>query len=185
MKLKKLQRQYYPFRGLLKATLLACVLLLSSFGQQQTTEYKLKAAFIYNFLQYIEWEPQSSNNEFVIAIVGSSPISQPLEDIARLKSGKDRKITIKYFNDADDIGACHILFIPETSPVPLNTILTKVPKGALTVSERDGYALRGTAINFIIVNNKLKFESNLRALSAAGLKASSQLLKLAIIVAGT
>ncbi|MES1224887.1 MAG: YfiR family protein, partial [Bacteroidota bacterium] len=61
-------------------------------------------------------------------------------------------------------------------------ILEKVEKRTLTVSEEEGYAKRGTAFNFVIKNDKLKFESNLNAINAAGLKAGSQLLKLAILV---
>jgi hypothetical protein len=64
----------------------------------------------------------------------------------------------------------------------LNYILSKTRPGVLTVSEQPGFAEAGTALNFVVVNNRLKFEANLKAISAAGLKAGSQLLKLAIIV---
>jgi hypothetical protein len=52
----------------------------------------------------------------------------------------------------------------------------------LTISEETGFARMGTAFNFVVLNNKLKFEANLNAIYLAGLRASSQLLKLAIIV---
>jgi hypothetical protein len=55
-------------------------------------------------------------------------------------------------------------------------------KNTLTISEQEGYAKQGTAINFIIVDSKLKFEANTKAIISAGLIASSQLLKLAVIV---
>jgi hypothetical protein len=147
------------------------------------TEYKLKAAFMYNFIQYIDWNSATpGSNEFIIGIIGHSDIDEPLHEIALSKTGSDKKIIIRHFNTPEEITFCHILFIPRETPIPLNAILAKVPKGTLTVSEKRGYARQGTAINFVLVDNKLKFESNLKALNASGLKASSQLLKLAIIV---
>jgi hypothetical protein len=75
------------------------------------------------------------------------------------------------------------LFISQNSSIPLDDILAKTTgKGILIISEQDGYAELGTAINFVIVNRKLKFEANVKAINAAGLTASSQLLKLAIII---
>jgi len=75
-----------------------------------------------------------------------------------------------------------MLFIPRSAPFDLTEILDKVDKGTLTVSEEGGAAKLGTAINFVIINDKLKFEINKRSIYLAGLKASSQLLKLAEIV---
>ncbi|MEO5907735.1 MAG: YfiR family protein [Ginsengibacter sp.] len=51
-----------------------------------------------------------------------------------------------------------------------------------TISEQPGFAEQGTAFNFVVKRNRLKFEANLKSISSAGLKAGSQLLKLAIIV---
>jgi hypothetical protein len=94
----------------------------------------------------------------------------------------NRKITIKNFDKPEDITYCNILFIPKKIPYALRSVLEKVGRGTLTISEESGYAKQGTSFNFIINNDKLKFEANLKALYLAGLKASSQLLKLAIIV---
>jgi hypothetical protein len=65
----------------------------------------------------------------------------------------------------------------------LEDILEKTSgKGTLIISEKNGYAVQGAGINFVIIKQKLKFEANVKALNAAGLTASSQLLKLAIII---
>ena len=58
----------------------------------------------------------------------------------------------------------------------------KAGKGTLTISEETGFADMGSAINFVVINDKLKFEANVKSITDEGLKASSQLLKLAIIV---
>jgi len=169
------------------AKLLLIGMLVCSFGfvpeTDETIEYTIKAAFIYKFTNYIEWNAPTTGDEFVIGIVGNSPIKDQLDEIARTKTVNAKKITIRQYNRPEEIGACHILFIPEKSPVNIYEILSRTNgKAILTISERDGYAAKGTDINFIQVDNKLKFEANPKAISAGGLKASSQLLKLAIIV---
>ena len=157
--------------------------LYSSFAwcQSKEEEYNLKAAFVYNFTKYINWPP-TIEDEFIIGIVGQSPIEVPLQEIAKTKIVDDKKIIIKTFNKAEDISFCNILYISKNSSIPLYSILTKTGYGTLTISEEEGYARQGTAFNFVLVKDKLKFESNVRALNSARLKASSQLLKLAIIV---
>jgi hypothetical protein len=153
-------------------------------GQKdQSSEYNLKAAFIYNFTRYIDWKQEPDENEFVIGIMGASPISDPLGEIVKTETVDNKKIIIKRFNKPADISFCHILFISQNAGVALEEILAKTAgKNMLIVSEQDGYAEQGTAINFVVVNRKLKFEANVKAINSAGLTASSQLLKLAIIV---
>ncbi|MEO6327556.1 MAG: YfiR family protein [Ginsengibacter sp.] len=150
--------------------------------QSQEGEYNLKAAFVYNFTKYITWGTFVSENDFIIGVIGSSPVYEPLAEIARTKTVNDKKIIIKHFDKPEDISYCNILYIPKNTPFPLYSIFTRLNNGTLTISEEEGYAQQGTAFNFVLVKDKLRFESNIRAINSAGLKASSQLLKLAIIV---
>ena len=158
--------------------------LVSHFQEVPTEaeEYALKAVFIYNFTKYIEWQPYSmDNDEFVISVLGPSPVIKPLLEIAATKTVKGKKIIIRQFYSPDDIRFTHILFISQKNTSTLYSVLSKVSKGTLTIGERDGAALEGAAFNFVIINNKLKFEANTDAITLAGLKASSELLKLAIL----
>jgi hypothetical protein len=166
---------------------LGLLICLFSFSKKQdgkiAEEYSLKAACILNFINFIEWDGSNIDGDFIIGVVASSPITQSLEDIAKTKTVGNKKISIRYFDSPDEIGDCQILFIPANNSFSLNEILSKVNhKNILTISEQDGYSQQGTAINFFIVNNKIKFEVNVNSLNAQGLKASSQLLKLAKIV---
>ena len=145
-------------------------------------EASLKAAFIYNFTKYIDWNHYDDAATFIIGIIGSSPVISPLNEIAETNTVQSKKIEIRVFNSPDDIQFCNILFIPEKSPYPLASVLAKANKGMLTISEEPDFARQGTAFNFVIKNGKLKFEANLKALGQADVKAGSQLLKLAIIV---
>lgn len=157
--------------------------VISMSAQSDNQEYNLKAAFIYNFTQFIEWSTPATGNEFCIGVIGSSPISAALEDIAKTKTVNGKKIIIRHFYTPEEISFCNILFIPQNNTISLDEIVEKTKsKNILTISEQEGYARRGIAINFIVMNAKLKFEANTKAINSEGLKASSQLLKLAVIV---
>lgn len=153
------------------------------FAQTEAEESNLKAAFIYNFTHFIEWDDDVFPNEFVIGVVGRSLMDKPLEEIAKTRTVNDKKIVIKYFNTPEEIKKCNILFISKKTKIPLVEFL-KIPalKKSLIISERDDYALKGAGINFVVKDNKLKFEVNTNAINNSGLKMSAQLLKLAIIV---
>jgi hypothetical protein len=174
----------WPAKLLLQIPLV--FLLLCSFTPPQPdddAEYGIKAAFIYKFTNYIEWDGALPATEFVIGIVGRSPVSTYLAEIAQTKTIKGKKIVIHEFNSPEDISPCQILFISRKSTAALDDILAMVgANSTLTISEKPGYAKKGTTINFIEVDDKLKFEVNTKGLNSARLKASSQLLKLAIII---
>lgn len=160
------------------------ILLIGAFAvkakAQSGQEAALKAVFIYNFTKYVDWD--NIGNEFVIGVLGSSPIENALTEIAKTNTIKNKRIVIRHYTKPEDIRTCQILFIAKKTSYPLPSILNEVGRGVLTISEEDGYSKQGTAFNFVIINDKLKFEANLKAIDDAGLKASSQLLKLAIIV---
>jgi hypothetical protein len=151
-------------------------------AQNAQQEANLKAAFIYNFTKYIDWGTYDRDSMFVIGIAGDSPIIESLHAIAATSRINNKKIIVKSINSSREIPDCDIVFISKKCRMPLNYILGKTRPGQLTISEQPGFAEAGTAFNFVLVNNRLKFEANLKAISSAGLKAGSQLLKLAILV---
>ncbi len=162
--------------------LLCCITQVNVWGQTANQEASLKAVFIYNFTKYIEWDNLNSEDNFIIGIMGSSALDATIEAIARKNFVKNKKIILRHFNSPEEIGNCHILFIPRDYPGPVRSVTEKVGKKVLVIGDKVNAARQGAAINFVLVNDKLKFEINTEAVYSAGLKASSQLLKLAIIV---
>ncbi|MDQ2862317.1 MAG: YfiR family protein [Bacteroidota bacterium] len=159
--------------------LIACGAI--GFAQNKAEESNLKAAFIYNFIKYIDWNADSAA-EFSIGVIGPSPVYQYLQGVAATKTVNDKKIVVKHFDNPDSITFCNILFISESDPFSLSEVLAKIGRGTLIVSEEPGLAKQGTAFNFVEVRDKLKFEANVKSISSSGLKVSSRLLKLAKIV---
>jgi hypothetical protein len=151
-------------------------------------EYTLKAAFLYRFTDYVDWENNAADN-FSIAIVGESEITSPLIDLAGDKKIKNKRIRVNAFNNINDltastngIGAYQIIFVSHNYTGIENVISKVADLPILVITEERGAAEKGAVINFLIVSNKLKFEVNMKAVYRSGLKISSQLLQHAILV---
>lgn len=151
-----------------------------SFGQVDT--YKYHSIFIYQFTKYIEWP--SNSGEFVIGVLGDSPIIAELEQMARTKSTPDRKFKIKKLNSVAAVLDCKLVFVCNSRSNDLAKILSMInTKPILIVSEKEGDALRGSHMNLIFESGKLKMEMNRTRTLLNGFKVSSELIKFATIVA--
>ncbi len=162
--------------------LLSLFLLLCSVVQVNAqVNYKIHSLFIYKFTQYIEWP--SKSGDFVIGVVGNSPIISELEAIAATKKVDTRNIVVKKMAASADFGECQMVFVSEGQSATIGTIAGKLQgKPVLLVSESPGAAKKGSGINFVIVDDKMKFELNKAAVEKQGLKVSGDLTKLAIVV---
>lgn len=149
-----------------------------------TQEYELKAAFIYRFIDYVEWNKNNNLKTFEIAVLSESPITEMLIEIGRDKKAKNKNMDVREYYDLNDIDFCNILFVSKNYNSPIETVISKFgDKNVLIITEQSGYCAKGAQINFSVFGNKLKFEVNLNAAKRAGLKISSQLLEHAIIIA--
>ena len=151
--------------------------------QKDDTNAKIKAVFLYNFTRYFEW-PNNKSGNFIISILGENPnLVHELNKMAATKMVGSQKIEIKNIKDLKEIESSNILFIlPDKSAVLADAVSKFKGKGTLIVTEKAGLAKVGSAINFIIEENKQKFELNKTSASKAGLKVSSALDPLAAAI---
>lgn len=148
-----------------------------------TKEENLKAAFIYNFTKYIIWSDDYTSQTFNISIIGESNILFSLNEIAESRKVGEKEIIVNKIKDINNLSQSHIIFISSSERDRLSDILNKInEKNILTISHSDGFAKMGVAINFFISNGKVRFELNQKVIERAGLKVSSQLQRLAVIV---
>jgi hypothetical protein len=161
--------------------LLACLLPYFIIGQA-SREYDIKAAFLYNFSQYIEWS-DIPDDEFRIAVIGHSPITEKLRSIVNGNKFKGKNTVITEYDDLSSVTPSQILYLPSNTHIPLVQVLDKFGNTAtLIITEMPGYAEAGSNINFVIVQNRLKFELNVTARNITQFNISSNLLKHAILV---
>lgn len=143
--------------------------------------HNVKAVCIYNFTKYIDWMDDDASSTFDIAVVGESAIVDPLVRIAQKQRVRNKEIRIRHFQNADQIDRCHILFVPESQQTQLKPIVDKIRgKNILIVSEIEGGLDIGVMINFLFLQETIKFEINLRDMKKAGFAPGSELLKLAV-----
>jgi len=156
-------------------------------AEEPSKEYLIKAAFIYNFTQFIEWPADSfasPDAPFVVGVVGHDPFNGVLDQAFADKVVGDRKVVIRYFDSIGVAEPCQLLFISRSEERPLvNVFKRKFGAAAvLTVGEFDSLLTIGGGIRFFAENNKIRFEISLDATDRARLKISSKLLKLAKVV---
>jgi hypothetical protein len=148
----------------------------------QAGEYDLKAAFLLNFAKYVEWPASATRTSFVVGVVGADPFGGALEKIEG-KPVRGLTVAVKKFKTVAAVADCDLLFVPIGESTKLSEILAGVRgKNVLLVGESSGFATGGGGVNFVVEDKKLRFEINQDAAADAGLKISSQLLKLARVV---
>jgi len=152
-------------------------------------EYRIKAAFLYNFTLYTEWPPDSfpkSDSPIVLAVAGDDPFGSELDTAVRGKTVRGRAIEVHRISKAGDAPPCHVLFLSNDQARNLPQFLHRVEdRLPLTVGEADDFTRIGGAIRFFVEGNKVRFEVNTDALARARVKMSSKLLSLAKIVRDT
>jgi YfiR/HmsC-like len=150
-------------------------------------EYAIKAAFLYQFLNYVDWPAESfaeKSAPFVIGVHGTNPFDDVLNQIAQDKKVAGRGIEIRTLTAASDVTKCHILFVPKSVPASVQDAVIKAANGShtLTVGESDDFIDRGGAAQFVLEGNKVRFVFNKEVIAKNNLKVSSKLLALAKIV---
>jgi len=149
----------------------------------ETNLDQLKTAFIYNFTKYIIWPERDQDKTFKIGVLGKSSIIAPLQELAEKKLANDQPIEVHFFKTIQDLKDSQILFIADSEKEQIGAILSTLGnKPILTISDSPGFCERGIMINFFTQGDLVKFELNPVKLESVGLKASSQLQKLARIV---
>jgi hypothetical protein len=174
---------------------LVCLFVLPVIGMQNppqistAREYQLKAVFLFNFTQFVEWPPEvfaEPNTPLVIGIVGEDPFGSYLDEIAAGEKINNHPLVIRRFQTTDDITACHILFVNLKGNVALGEVIGSLKnKSILTVGDSDRFIRSGGMIRFFTENNKIRIRIDPEATKEARLTISPKLLKLAEIYSPT
>jgi YfiR/HmsC-like len=160
-----------------------------------SSEYLVKAGFIYNFAKFVEW-PSTAFAEpdapIVIGVLGTDPFGDIINHVVEGKKIGTRGFVIRRFKwskelkDSKDFKDCRILFVSSSEKMHFEEIFEAV-KGlpVLTVGETPGFAERGGMIRLMLEDNRVRFEVNVDAAHDGNLNISSRLLTLARIIAPT
>jgi hypothetical protein len=158
-------------------------------GSAQTgpsREYQIKAVFLFNFAQFVEWPPAAfagSNSPLVIGILGGDPFGAYLDETVRDEKVNNRPLAIQRYHQVDEIKTCHVLFISRSEASHLEQILVRLKdRSILIVGDGDDFVQRGGMIRLATTQNKIRLSINVDAAKAANLTISSKLLRAADLV---
>jgi hypothetical protein len=166
------------------STLLFATAVICSISYSQMGIPKAQAMFIFNFCRLIEWPAPYRTGPFKIAVLGTTAVAEELDIYTHGKKVGTQEIQVIRFKSVEEIGSCHILFVPFARSKQLAEIsaaLQGVGKSVLIITEKKGALNEGSAINFIIQEDKLKFELKGENASKNGIKVSSKLQEMAIM----
>ncbi|MCE5199575.1 MAG: YfiR family protein [Armatimonadota bacterium] len=174
------------FMGMAVAILLLTALPQIGAVGRTANEYEVKAAFLYNFAQFVEWPSdvfRDSKSPMVIGVFGQDPFGSTLDEAVKNKTVNGRRFVIKRFKALRDIETCQILFVSASEGERVEKAARAAGgKGVLTVGESSHFIDHGGIINFTIDNSKIGLEISVDHARNASLKISSKLLRLAKVV---
>lgn len=168
---------------LMKTLALAAMLISGNAFSQERSVEEVYSMMVYNFTKYVQWPDHAGSGEFVIGVVGSGEIYKILNEWYGGKPRGSKTYVIKKFNSAAEVSDCHVVYIDKSKSNDFDVVNNKVKgKGTLVITDKSGLGEKGSAINFKMVDNKLKFELNQKAIEASNLKVSGALTSMAILI---
>ena len=160
----------------LAIVLLGC--LGASVRAQELPEYRLKAAFVYNFIAFTEW-PAATGSTLNLCIYGPDPFGPEIDGLQG-KAINDRSIALQRKTAVDALRGCHIVFVGPQAQEALPRVLESLRgQPVLTIADSAGAMRRGVALNMNVAGGKVTFEANVQAARAHAVTLSSKLLRLA------
>lgn len=170
--------------------ILSLTLLLAGKGHaapSSSLEYRVKAAYLLQFTRYTEWPSQafpSATAPIRICILGPDPFGDTLEKTVTGRKSGTRGIEVHRLTEFKG-SSCHVIFIGQTQEGTEAEVLKSAEgKPILTIGESNGFLSRGGILKFIILEDTVQFEVNLKIARHSLLKLSSRMLALAKRVVG-
>ncbi|GJL76261.1 YfiR family protein [Nitrosomonas sp.] len=147
----------------------------------ELVEYKVKAAFIYNFIAFTQW-PADTGQTLNLCIYGKDYFDDEIDKLQN-RSVNNHQIKVIRTDSIEQLQDCQAIFFSKSVREKLPALLDVIRnKPVLTLADSPGAATQGVAINMALSNEKIVFEINLREARSSGLNISARLLSLAVKV---
>lgn len=144
-------------------------------------ELDLKAAYIFNFIQFVEWQEtdQAVDGEWPVCVSPFSPLKRPLTALEGRPARKGQPIRVRLLDPAL-LRQCKVLILHSSDIEPVLRALRALPSahGILTVADEPGLSAPEIMITLGQQSSRIVFGVNTDATARAGLSVSSRLLRL-------
>ncbi|HEV8645745.1 MAG TPA: YfiR family protein [Burkholderiales bacterium] len=149
----------------------------------QDIEQRVKAAFLFKFGGYVEWPERvfpRSDSPLVLGVAGADVLAAELSRIASGRTMNGRPVVVRRVRGGEQVTDVHVLFIGRSEASRLGELLSMTQgQPVLTVSETEKGLAQGSVINFVIADNRVRFEVSLETANRNGLRIGAPLLAVA------
>lgn len=170
----------------LRWLLAAVAMLAAADSAMAQSEDGIKCAFIYNFAKFATW-PDSAfaggSAPITVGFVGADALADTFEQNITGKFAGGRSFSVKKFSGAAGTEGCQIVYVGDGGLAGAVVTAAK-GKPVLTIGASDGFDAAGGMINFVNDSGKVRFDLDLNAVGAAGLKLDAKLRQVARNVKG-
>jgi len=181
-----------PRRALIAVWLMVLVAIVAPSGLSAQSGYvdrenKIKAAYLFQFIRYVNWPSDAFSDQdspLVIGVIGNDPVSGYLRLISQKRTAGKRKLVYRQVSNVSEARACHILFVSDSGDSQKTESIVRSLRHApvLIVGESSGFVDNGGVIALVTVNNRVRLQLSMTSASMKRLDISSQLAKLAHVV---
>lgn len=165
--------------------LAALYLALPSWAQTEirATDVQVKAAYLHKFGSFVEWPSRAfakPDSPFMIGVIGAAAVADELEQIAAGRAVHGRPVAVRRLKRGEPLTGLHVLFVGQAEAGRLGEILAMArAQSLLIVTDAVDGLPDGSIINFVPVENKLRFDIALPPAERAQLRISARLLAVA------
>lgn len=165
-----------------------CLIAAIAQAQNRISEYAVKAAYLFNFGKFVRFTPSEAITErqnFDICIVGEDPFGRTLDGLTANERLDSKPVRIVRLKTAEEARGCAIAYISASEGARIKSdVETLRGQEVLTVSDAAQFLEQGGMIQFVILEDHVRFSVNLEVARGAQLSLSSELLKVAVSVRG-
>jgi hypothetical protein len=172
-------------------TLLAAVWAMSlalhaADAAESYSEDAVKAAFLYRFTGYVDWPSQATADpQFTIAVLDAEGVASELGRLLQNRQIQNRPAQVRSIRNLKELDGAQMLYIGGSHRDDLHRLISGVAgRPVLVVTNQDGGLDAGSSVNFLLIDQRVRFEISLDAAQGSGLRVASELLAVAIRVRG-
>lgn len=170
------------------AALLACLLspARAASGSAAGLATQVRAAYLFKFAAYVEWPPpEGAAGPLVVGVLGAEAMAEELERLSGAHQINQRAVRIRALKPGDAIDGLHMLYLGPQAAPRFRAIADSIgSQPVVTVTEAGEFPHTGSVFNFILVDERVRFEVSLTRAARSGLRISSRLLSVAYKIDG-
>jgi hypothetical protein len=155
---------------------------------ERALEQRVKAAFLYRYTEFVTWPDAAfarPDAPFVMVVAGPEAVADNLRTITAGRNVGGRPVEVRRVAPGETIPISQVVYIAGTDPGRTRDLIRGAPRHALVVTEAEGALDYGSVINFVLVQERVRFDISLESAEKRGLRLSSRLLAVARSVRGS